>query len=423
MAHAVRVAKYKEFDPDITKWMGDKRNYDVATEALEVQVAKNYSKLALPCAAIYPEIKKGCFAGFKVAAAPGPLKDYFEQDDVKKKFFHLVQNAVIDALAKKEVKENGDEVEASGQIVNVTAFREPPRPVWTLTVKELESYFSEMKSLLASVDGVKIKRKWPKITEGKPTLLPTQIPSLDEVCEKILPSEIFVPGKKFPLGNVQWRMKLIIAYIMLKNGKNPDSFATEVPEDYKPTGFKLKDLKEFSNNIEASAPRKIERKKKGDKIIDLGDIDIENARPDVARQTVVVDRPSIIVTNQADDDFDPNITVTASSSTLTQPVTRKGSVTRRRQKPSTKEPSVSRTEPYDALTSAKQKKATKTVYEGLIDVVTVPLPENVLIDTTEFNLDESRETGTPGGSDDDDDIPLASLSKRSNSQKRYRGIN
>ena len=132
MAHAVRVAKYKDFNPDISKWMGDKRNYDVATEAMEVQVALNYSKLALPCAAIYPDIKKCCFDGFKVAAALGSLKDYFEQDDVKKKFFHLVQNAVIDALAKKEVKENGGEVEASVQTVKVTAFRESPRPIWTL---------------------------------------------------------------------------------------------------------------------------------------------------------------------------------------------------------------------------------------------------------------------------------------------------
>ena len=133
MAHAVRLAKYNEFDPDISKWMGDKRNYDVATEAMEVQVAKNYSRLALPCVAVYPDMKKGRFAGYKVAAAPGPLKDYFEQDDVKKTFFELVQNAVIDALAKKEEKENGNKIEEAGKLVKVTAFKEPPRPIWTLT--------------------------------------------------------------------------------------------------------------------------------------------------------------------------------------------------------------------------------------------------------------------------------------------------
>ena len=122
MTHAVRLAKYKELDPDISKWIGNKRNYDVATEAMEVQVAKNYSRLALPCVAVYPDMKKGRFAGYKVATAPGPLKDYFEQDDVKKTFFELVQNAVIVALAKKEERENGNKIEEAGKLVKVTAF-------------------------------------------------------------------------------------------------------------------------------------------------------------------------------------------------------------------------------------------------------------------------------------------------------------
>ena len=288
-----------------------------------------------------------------------------------------------------------------------------------------------MKSLLAAND--KIKRKWTKIIEGKPTLMPTKIPSLDEVCEKILPSEIFVPGQKFPLGNVQWRLKLICAYIMLKNGENPDTFADEVPEDFKPTGFGLKDLEEFSNNIEASVPRKIERKKKGDEIIDLGDIDVDDSRPDVARpdvakpdvagpsvvrpdatrpsvarldaarKTATVKRPSIIVNTQTKD----------VSRILTKPAgTRKGSVRGRPKKSSTnKEPSrASRTEPYEA--------PLKPVFEGMIDVVTAPVPENVVFDAHEFDLDVSRETGTPAGSDDD--VPLL---KRSNSKKRYRGLN
>jgi hypothetical protein len=157
MAHAVRMEKYRDFNPETSKWRKDKRNYDQATEALEVLIAKNFSKLALPCVAIYPEIKQGKFAGFKVAAPEGPLKNYFSQDDTKNIFFDLIQDACIDALAKKEQKRTGNDVVSSTSVVRTIAFREPPRPAWVLNVKELETYFSGLKSQLATDDAVKIK--------------------------------------------------------------------------------------------------------------------------------------------------------------------------------------------------------------------------------------------------------------------------
>ena len=148
MAHAVRLDKYKEFNPDVSK-LHDARNCRIATDALEVLVAKNYSTLALPCAAIYPVMKQGKFTGFKVAAPDGPLKNCFSQDDTKNIFFHLIQDACVDALAKKEEKRKGNAVDASESVVKATAFREPPRPVFVMTRKELEAYFSNLKSLIA----------------------------------------------------------------------------------------------------------------------------------------------------------------------------------------------------------------------------------------------------------------------------------
>ena len=56
------------------------------------------------------------------------------------------------------------------------------------------------------------------------------------------------------------------------------------------------------------------------------------------------------------------------------------------------------------------------MFEGMIDVVKAPLPENFVFDTHKFDLDVSRETGTPAGSDDDDDVHLLS-------KKRYQGLN
>ena len=127
---SVRALKYKEFDPEPSKWKNDKRNFDQATESLEVLVAKNFSKLALPCVAIYPQmdVRWGDFLEFRVAAPDGPLKNDFETEDVKHSIYELMKNAIVDALAKKEEKRAGKEVHASAVSINVLKINKPPRP-------------------------------------------------------------------------------------------------------------------------------------------------------------------------------------------------------------------------------------------------------------------------------------------------------
>ena len=90
-----RLNKYKTFAPQADKWGHDKRQLEDATKGLELLVAKNFSRLALPCIAIYPDmdIKTGTFRGFKVAAPDGPLKDHFDSEEVKGVFFKLLRDA------------------------------------------------------------------------------------------------------------------------------------------------------------------------------------------------------------------------------------------------------------------------------------------------------------------------------------------
>ena len=150
MAHELQMAKFAEYNPQPSKWRNDARNYKTATESLKVIVAKNFSTLALPTAAIYPEMdKKGNYLGVKVAAPTGPLKDFFEQEDTKQVLFDLMRDAVLDALAKKEEKRAGKEVEASTSVVKALEVLKPPRPIWDLNLKEIGFYFSDLKSALA----------------------------------------------------------------------------------------------------------------------------------------------------------------------------------------------------------------------------------------------------------------------------------
>ena len=65
-----RLAKYRKFNPLDSKWGHDKRLVEEASKGLELLVAKNFSKHAFPCVALYPDVdlKTGQFKGFKVAA-------------------------------------------------------------------------------------------------------------------------------------------------------------------------------------------------------------------------------------------------------------------------------------------------------------------------------------------------------------------
>ena len=262
-----RLKKYKTFAPQPDKWGHDKRKYEDATKGLEVLVAKNFSRLALPCIAMYPDmdIKTGTFRGFKVAAPDGPLKEHFDNEEVKGVYFKLLRDATIDAVTKKNRKLAGEEVEASCSIVKAVGVSKPVRPIWSLTLKELEAFFSNMKTEIAKDDGVKLKPKWPKIVNAVCVKTPTKIPTFDEVVEAILPSSMYIPFQKFSLGNLHWRLKLVCAYLFMKKGLDINTFAEEIPENYSAVEFDIEDIVECSENIVESAEEHHNRKSRKNK--------------------------------------------------------------------------------------------------------------------------------------------------------------
>ena len=123
--------KFYDFNPEPSKWSHDKRIYERATQGIEDLVAKNFSKHAIPCVGIYPDMdpKTGHYKGYRVAAPDGPLKEYFENKEVKRTFFELLRDATIDAIAKKKEKLDGNEVTASCSVVKTVGLSKPPRPV------------------------------------------------------------------------------------------------------------------------------------------------------------------------------------------------------------------------------------------------------------------------------------------------------
>ena len=66
---------------------------------------------------------------------------HFDSEEVKGVYFKLLRDATIDAVTKKNRKLAGEEVEASCSVVKAVGVSKPVRPIWSLTLKELEAFF------------------------------------------------------------------------------------------------------------------------------------------------------------------------------------------------------------------------------------------------------------------------------------------
>ena len=410
----VRLTKYSEFNPEPSKWSHDTRIFELATKGLEVLVAKNFSKHAIPCIAIYPEmdLKSGQYKGFKVAAPDGPLKQYFEQKDTRKIFFGLLRDATIDAMAKKEEKRDGKEVRAGVSVLKTIAVTKPPRPIWALTLKEIETFFSNLKTEVAKEEGIKLKPKWPKIVDNETVKLPTAIPSFDDVVEALIPSSIYVPFKKFPPGNLHWRLKLAIAYILMKKNLDANTFAEEIPEDFEPKKFDIKKLIELSENIEESA--KVHHKRRTKPVEDnelthvpfwaVEDVHIEEVLAEESEE-VLEEESESVEGHEVSVDVDISSTNVAD---ISQPTTSRSESSPPPSGPSQSLSPKPRTAPSSSRTLPIPSKNRNNVQQTLSRdhlepcSVTIQEPVNVMIDINENDdlFNTSHGTGTPHNSHD-----------------------
>ena len=147
-------------------------------------------------------------------------------------------------MALKNRKKNGEKVNpAISKDSEIEAYK-PSVPIFEMTSKSMEAYFSTFKDLLAMKQGIKLKRKWPGKSKEGEILLPTPLQQYDEVCEKILPRDKYSPGKKFAEGKINLRLKLLLAYLMLKNHIDPDSWAETIPPNYKKQNFTFEEIQE-----------------------------------------------------------------------------------------------------------------------------------------------------------------------------------
>ena len=268
MATNKKLMKYQEFSPNITA-QNDKRNLQRARDDLEAAVAKYYNVLGFPSFAGIPIVdsKRGV-VGLEIFAMGETVKNIFNED-LKTTILEAFQVSSIEILAKLKDKKDGKEVDPEQAVgEDVVQLPKPPKPVFNMNSGEAIAYFSQLKSTVAHLDGVKIKRKWPKKKDGVLVEEATPLTSFDENVESILPSnQYFGSNTKFQPGNLLWRLQLVCAYILTKFGHNYNTFAQVIPADYVAKDWQMADLVTLSNNPEANVQKR-RRRNKVDNIVE-----------------------------------------------------------------------------------------------------------------------------------------------------------
>ena len=162
-----KLLKVKEFRPNITD-QNDRRNLKRARDDFETLVTKCYNNLAFPCFAGVPVLdpKRGV-VGLELFAMGEPLKEFFT-DDKKETLLSKLQESMVEVLAKmNDLADENDQENLTGVATEVVEeLAKPLKPVFYMNSSEMDTYFSALKSSVARKDGVKIKRKWPKLWMG-----------------------------------------------------------------------------------------------------------------------------------------------------------------------------------------------------------------------------------------------------------------
>ena len=268
-----KLLKVNEFRPNISD-QNDRRNLKRARDDFETLVTKCYNNLAFPCFAGVPVLdpKRGV-VGLELFAVSGPLKEFFT-DDMKETLIAKLQESMVEVLARvNDLTDNNDQENLAGGAAEVVEeLAKPLKPVFYLNSTEMDTYFSALKSSVARKDGVKIKRKWPKVEDGN-VIMPTSLPSFDAFVESVLPSSQYFGAKtKFAAGNLLWRQQIVCAYLLEQNGYNYNTYAHNVTDDHIAKNWRIADLIELGRDPKESAKSNVVKRNRKTRIENVGQL-------------------------------------------------------------------------------------------------------------------------------------------------------
>ena len=246
---------WKEFNPKVRQT--DKREREGVITKGKKMVEKNLNELGTSSLVCVPEVglDRTIKNIFHFYPPKSPLETFFK-DKENKKFIKGLNKAIEDTQlwtlelwGLKEDAELEDDEEAKTKFNEMLGLdceesddeeendevkiEKPGKPIFSMTVDEIKSYFGILLKCLYKLESVEKYRLWSKVQDGKVAEKATRLEDYDEKAEEILPRDSF-RGTGTGKANIGNKLKTVSAYLLKKYGIDHNRFAAKIPNNYKP---------------------------------------------------------------------------------------------------------------------------------------------------------------------------------------------
>ena len=194
---------------------------------------------------------------YKYCAPKGSsLETWLHQPEIKNGFETACIATQVWIFDKEEKRQNNTDKDMDPSISESDIkLLEPDVPIFAMNGKDADNYFAPFLDRLYEMEGTKCTRKYPKVDKETGIIIaePTPLEIYVSIADSILPrSEYFGPSKGFKPGNLTWRIKLVVCYIMQLKGIPYNTYCSRKPDDYVDRNFTIEDLQNLAK--EASKP-------------------------------------------------------------------------------------------------------------------------------------------------------------------------
>ena len=257
---------WKEFNPKVRQT--DKREREGVITKGKKMVEKNLNELGTSSLVCVPEVglDRTIKNIFHFYPPKSPLETFFK-DKENKKFIKGLNKAIEDTQlwtlelwGLKEDAELEDDEEAKTKFNEMLGLdceesddeeendevkiEKPGKPIFSMTVDEIKSYFGILLKCLYKLESVEKYRLWSKVQDGKVSEKATRLEVYDEKAEEILPRDSF-RGTGTGKANIGNKLKTVSAYLLKKYGIDHNRFAAKIPNNYKPVDINFDDFEDL----------------------------------------------------------------------------------------------------------------------------------------------------------------------------------
>ena len=165
-----------------------------------------------------------------------------ERKKAEEKFTEMVGND------SEEEDDEEDEIKVK--------IEKPIKPIFAMTTDEVMCYFGILLKSLYKEEGVLKYKLWSTVKNGVVIKKATELKCYDKKCEEILPRDDFV-GRGSGGANIGNKLKLVCSYLLDQFGIDHNTFAVNIPPNFKSVEIDFNNYSEFIEKENAKKRSKV----------------------------------------------------------------------------------------------------------------------------------------------------------------------